>query len=124
MNVFKPILNLVNTVVDKVVKDKDQAERLKSELAIAVINQMDNELKAAKDVIVAEAQGESWLQRNWRPLTMLSFVTLIAAHWLGFTAPNLSEPQILALMDIVQVGIGGYVVGRSVEKVMKEYGKK
>lgn len=124
MNVFKPILNLVNTVVDKVVKDKDQAERLKSELAIAVINQMDNELKAAKDVIVAEAQGESWLQRNWRPLTMLSFVTLIAAHWLGFTAPNLSEPQILALMDIVQVGIGGYVVGRSAEKVMKEYGKK
>ena len=124
MNVFKPILNLVNTVVDKVVKDQDQAERLKSELAIAVINQMDNELKAAKDVIVAEAQGESWLQRNWRPLTMLSFVTLIAAHWLGFTAPNLSEPQILALMDIVQVGIGGYVVGRSVEKVMKEYGKK
>jgi len=124
VNVFKPILNLVNTVVDKVVKDKDQAERLKSELAIAVINQMDNELKAAKDVIVAEAQGESWLQRNWRPLTMLSFVTLIAAHWLGFTAPNLSEPQILALMDIVQVGIGGYVVGRSAEKVMKEYGKK
>lgn len=124
MNVFKPILNLVNTVVDKVVKDQDQAERLKSELAIAVINQMDNELKAAKDVIVAEAQGESWLQRNWRPLTMLSFVTLIAAHWLGFTAPNLSEPQILALMDIVQVGIGGYVVGRSAEKVMKEYGKK
>lgn len=124
MNVFKPILNLANTVIDKVVKDQDQAERLKSELAIAVINQMDNELKAAKDVIVAEAQGESWLQRNWRPLTMLSFVTLIAAHWLGFTAPNLSEPQILALMDIVQVGIGGYVVGRSAEKVMKEYGKK
>jgi len=124
VNVFKPILNLANTVIDKVVKDQDQAERLKSELAIAVINQMDNELKAAKDVIVAEAQGESWLQRNWRPLTMLSFVTLIAAHWLGFTAPNLSEPQILALMDIVQVGIGGYVVGRSAEKVMKEYGKK
>lgn len=121
MNIFKPILNLADTVIDKVIADKDLAQQLKSQMAIAVINQMDNELKVAKDVIVAEAQGDSWLQRNWRPVTMLTFVGLIVAHWLGLTAPNLSEEQVLSLMSIVQVGIGGYVVGRSAEKVMKEY---
>ena len=52
---------------------------------------------------------------------MLTFVGLIVAHWLGFTAENLSEGQVLALLGIVKVGLGGYVVGRSVEKGIKTW---
>ncbi|WP_444904990.1 3TM-type holin [Microbulbifer sp. CnH-101-E] len=74
------------------------------------------ELRAATQVITAEAGGESWLQRNWRPVTMLTFVGLTVFHWLGWAAPNLSENQTLALLEIVKIGLGGYVVGRSVEK--------
>ncbi|WP_444917636.1 3TM-type holin [Microbulbifer sp. JMSA003] len=79
------------------------------------------ELKAATQVITAEASGESWLQRNWRPVTMLTFVGLIVAHWVGWTAENLSEDQTLALLEIVKIGLGGYVVGRSAEKAMKAW---
>jgi hypothetical protein len=81
----------------------------------------NDELKGAVQIITAEAQGDSWLQRNWRPLTMLVMVGCVAAHWLGFTPKGLTPDEVTGLLDIVQVGLGGYVVGRSVEKTMKAY---
>jgi hypothetical protein len=48
---------------------------------------------------------------------MLVFVALIVARWFGFAAPNLSEAEYLKLWSIVEFGLGGYVVGRSVEKI-------
>jgi len=81
-------------------------------------------VKAQQSIIVAEAQGGSWLQRNWRPITMLTFVALIVLHWLGFSATNLTEPERLAVMEIVKIGLGGYVVGRSAEKCTKYYSER
>ena len=66
----------------------------------------------------AEAQGTSWLQRTWRPITMLVFVALIVTRWLGWCAPNLGEAEALKLRDLVQLGLGGYVIGRSAEKLL------
>ena len=39
-------------------------------------------------------------------------------RWLGWCAPNLGEAEALKLWDIVQLGLGGYVIGRSAEKVL------
>lgn len=61
--------------------------------------------------------GTGWLARSWRPITMLTFVALIAARWLGYARPDLSEAEVLALWSVVQYAMTGYVVGRSVEKV-------
>jgi hypothetical protein len=120
---IKPITDVVNNVVDKIAPDAGMAEKLKFEITAALINADDKALEQQAAVIIAEAQGESWLQRSWRPIAMLTFVGLIVAHWLGYTAPNLPPEQVIALLDIVKVGLGGYVLGRSAEKVMKEYKK-
>lgn len=69
-------------------------------------------------VVQAEVQGESWLQRNWRPLLMLWFATLIGAHWFGFTAENLDQSTIELVLTIIQYGMTGYIVGRTAEKVV------
>jgi hypothetical protein len=82
------------------------------------------ELQGAVSIITAEANGESWLQRNWRPLLMIWFAALVGAHWLGFTPPNLPESVVNNLLDIVQVGVGGYVLGRSGEKMVRAYRDK
>jgi len=103
--------------IDKAVPDRDEARRLKAELHQRLLTLSSEELQAARDIIVAEASGHSWLQRNWRPSLMLWFAGLVGAHWLGWTAPNLSDPVVIKLLGIVQVGIGGYVVGRSAEKI-------
>lgn len=110
------ISNLLGKVIDKALPDKTEANRLKAQVDSQLISMNLEELKAATQVITAEAGGESWLQRNWRPLTMLTFVGLIVLHWLGWTAPNLNQEQTLALLEIVKIGLGGYVVGRSAEK--------
>jgi hypothetical protein len=74
--------------------------------------------EAQSRVIVAEAKSESWLARSWRPLTMLSFVVCILyAHLLApmFSLPSSSLP--VDLWEVIKVGVGGYVIGRSAEKV-------
>ncbi|GAB2875805.1 3TM-type holin [Microbulbifer echini] len=115
------ISNLLGKVIDKAFPDKTEANRLKAQVSAQLIAMDLEELKAATQIITSEASGESWLQRNWRPVTMLTFVGLIVFHWLGWTAPNLSENQTLALLEIVKIGLGGYVVGRSAEKAMKAW---
>jgi hypothetical protein len=119
MNPIGAISDLVGKVIDKAFPDKDEANRIKAGIDAQLINMDLEQLKAATSIITAEAGGESWLQRNWRPVTMLTFVALVVAHWLGWTAPNLSEEQVLKLLNIVQVGLGGYVVSRGVEKTAK-----
>lgn len=110
-------------VIDKAVPDRDLAEKLKHEIQSDLINNRAKELESAASIIIAEAQGGSWLQNSWRPITMLTFTALVVMHWLGFTAENLPEEQVIALLEIVKVGLAGYVLGRSGEKIMKEYKK-
>ena len=119
----KPVSDVINNIVDKVAPDADMAEKLKFEITKELISADNISLQTQANVIMAEANGDSWLQRNWRPMTMVTFTGLVVLHWLGFTPENLSETQVLALLDIVKVGLGGYVVGRSIEKTMKEYKK-
>lgn len=115
------IANLIGKAIDRAVPDKDQAAALKAKIHSEILVLAQSELEGAVKIITAEAQGESWLQRNWRPLLMLWFAGLVGAHWLGFTPPNLPETVVNSLLDIVQVGVGGYVVGRSAEKVVKSW---
>ena len=107
-------------IVDNVVEDKDEAYRLKFEIQRQLIENKSNELESAAKIVLAEAQG-SWLQRNWRPLLMVTFAGLVVAHWFGFTAPDIPESVQISLLNIVMVGVGGYVVGRSGEKIADKF---
>ena len=90
---------------------------LENQLQLAMMQNGAALDQAAASIVSDEAKGESWLQRNWRPLTMMTFVGLVVAKWLGFTAPGVSEAIELELMTLIQIGLGGYVGGRTVEKV-------
>jgi hypothetical protein len=107
-------------ILDDVVEDKDEANRLKFEIQRKLVEQKSEEITSAAKIVLAEAQG-SWLQRNWRPLLMVTFSGLIMAHWFGFTAPDIPESVQNSLLDIVMVGVGGYVVGRSGEKMVEKF---
>ena len=75
------------------------------------------ELEAQARIVLPKAQG-SWLQRNWRPLLVVTFAGLVVAHWFGLRASNISESVQNSRLNIVMVGVGGYVAGRSAEKVV------
>jgi hypothetical protein len=115
--VLGPILGQVAKSVFPNAEDELKRLEIQARMNEALIaNQAQIEAAAAK-VIEAEAAGESWLQRNWRPLTMMVFVALIVAKWSGWTAPGVSEALELRLLGLIEIGLGGYVIGRSVEKV-------
>ena len=89
-NLIGTIWGKVLDIVDDVVEDKDETNRLKFQIQKQLIENKSNEQEAAAKIVLAEAQG-SWLQRNWRPLLMVTFAGLVVAHWFGFTAPNIPE---------------------------------
>jgi hypothetical protein len=118
-----PLLaGVLDKVLPRVVTDKDQVNAIKAEVTTLLIAQEGELRKAAADIVKTEALGHSWLQRNWRPLLMLVIVAIIANNYL--VAPYaqamfgvgiaLDLPE--RLWDLMTVGVGGYVVGRTAER--------
>ena len=105
------VLDVGGKLLDKFFPDADAEMKGKMQQFMAVFT-------AQAQIVQAEAASQNWLASSWRPLTMLTFVVLIVCRWFGWAAPNLSEAEYIKLWDIVQLGLGGYVIGRSVEKVV------
>jgi len=114
MSIAPKLFEFIKETLSNYIKDKSELEKASQDLTLTI-------LKSKRDIIVAEAQSESWLTRNWRPLTMLTFVALIVADWLGYSAPNLPIEMKQELYSIVKLGIGGYIGARSIEKIVKHY---
>lgn len=111
-------LNIGGQLIDRLWPDPEKRDQAK--LALMEMAQKGElaELTGRAEIVKAEAASEHWLAANWRPILMLTFGGLIVARWFGFAAPNLSEAEYLKLWSIVELGIGGYVIGRSVEKIV------
>lgn len=111
------LMGWVFGLIDKSVEDKDKALEIKSNIQKQILEGDQAELQGAVSIITAEAAGESWLQRNWRPLTMIWFSVLLGLYWFGIMPPNLTQETLERLFSLLQLGIGGYIGGRSLEKI-------
>ena len=98
----------------------DPAQRDQAKLARLELAQKGElaEFTGRAEIVKTEAASNHWLAANWRPILMLTFGGLIVARWFGWAAPALSEAEYLKLWSIVEFGLGGYVVGRSAEKIV------
>lgn len=114
--IFKPVTDLVEHLT---ISGDDKAK-----LQMAVVNgqiaaaqsTMDYErqlLDGQQKVIAAEAASSNWLASSWRPITMLTFLALVVCDSFGW----LHSPLAPQAWTLLQVGIGGYTIGRSVEKI-------
>lgn len=118
--VFKPLSDLV----DNVHTSEEERQALNNQLA-AIQNNISmkmleleaQKLKAQSDIITAEANGQSFLQRNWRPITMLTFLILVVFDSFGW----LANPLATEAWTLLQIGLGGYVIGRTAEKIAPKF---
>ena len=109
--------------------DIDGANKLKAELTSQAMSADAERYKAQGKVITAEAKG-SWLQRSWRPgmMAMFGFIILnnfILVPWavaFGFTIPHLDIPP--QMWSLITVGMGGYIIGHSGEKIVEKWSNK
>ena len=124
------ILGFLTPLVDRFFDNKDQADKFKAEISAALLQNEAELRKAQRDIIIAEAQGQSWLQRNWRPILMLSIVVIVVNNYVLFPYARLFGIQAVSLdlppelFNLMTVGVGGYVLGRSGEKMMTTYKDK
>jgi len=74
----------------------------------------ERELIEAKGKIIhAEASSKHWLTANWRPITMLTFLALAVGDSMGW----LSSPLRDEAWMLLQIGLSGYLISRSGEKI-------
>jgi hypothetical protein len=116
----------IGKVIDKI-PDADERKRMElslQELIAAVQSKiLDQEmelLKSKTELLQTEMQG-SKLQRNWRPIMMLAFGFIVCYNY--WFAPTFGTPTAVlpdTFWNLLQISIGGYVIGRSGEKIVPE----
>tara|TARA_B100001248_G_scaffold239629_1_gene205045 strand:+ start:25794 stop:26177 length:384 start_codon:yes stop_codon:yes gene_type:complete len=123
---FLPFLDVGMKIIDKLFPDPTEKAKAKALLLEKQQAGELQEIEASMKVIVAEASG-SYLQRNWRPITMLVFVIIIANNYILYPYLSLfwNDAPVLTLApemwDVLKIGIGGYIAGRSVEKSISSW---
>lgn len=115
-SVMGPVTKLVDelhTSEEERLAIKSKLFELQTNITTKTLDYESRLVEAQSKVITAEAQGASWMQRNWRPITMLVFLGLVVADTFGLTQFRLASEA----WTLLQIGLGGYVVGRSAEKI-------
>jgi hypothetical protein len=120
--IFKPAAELVDDLHTSTEEKLDAKARLLDVQAAAMQQAFEYErnlIDAQSKIVNSEAQSEHWIVAAWRPIVMLTFAALVVARFLGYAAEGMTESDYENLWTLLQIGLGGYVVGRSAEKIAK-----
>lgn len=113
LETVKNVVSAVGGVIDRLTLPAREKKQLETDLLRIFIEWEKRVTEARAAVLTEEARG-TWLQRSWRPLVMLTFALIVLAG--TFTSlPMLADTS--RFWDLLEIGLGGYVVGRSGEKI-------
>ena len=111
--------NILQKINNELVKQSQQHDE---QMAKEITKRIDMQ----KSVIIAELNGESWMQRNWRAMTMLTFTFIIANFYIiqPFASAIFSvelgakklEPE---MWELLKIGMGGYIVALGGKKMLE-----
>ncbi len=113
MEAVKNVVSAVGEVIDRLTLPAREKRQLESDLLQVLAEWEQTRIAAQSAVLVEEARG-SWLQRSWRPLVMLVFAVIVLVGTFT-TLPILDDTS--RFWDLLEIGLGGYVVGRGSEKI-------
>ena len=119
-----PLAKILFNTIEKAVPDKDLAAKLKAELQTQLLQSHTQELTAAAKIIEAEAKA-GWFASSWRPLLMYVLIFILVWNYvIGpvikiFTGAIISFELPGDVWTLLNVGLGGYVIGRSAESVAR-----
>lgn len=115
--IFKPAVDLIDelhtSTEEKLIQKAQTLDTYAKALEAGLEYEQEN-LKTRAAIVEAEAKSEHWLTSTWRPITMLTFVALVVADQTGTLHFRLAGEA----WTLLQLGLGGYVIGRSAEKAV------
>ncbi len=118
-------------ILDAFVADLELRRKLKAELEGSLLTHLGASLELQQGIVLAEVKSEHWLTRSWRPMLMVvlmgflilvGFALPLADLIFGYAVPFNPRWQSLpeGFWDFLSIGVGGYVGGRSLEKISGE----
>jgi hypothetical protein len=114
-DIFKPAVELVDELhtseEEKLVQKANTLNTYVDAIEAGLAFEQES-LKARARIVEAEAKSEHWLTSTWRPIVALGLFGMVLADSFGLLANPLAPEAWLLL----QLCLGGYVVGRSAEK--------
>ena len=124
LSAVAPLAKILFNTIEKSVPDKDLQAKLKADLQTQLLQSSTEELKAAASIVEAEAKA-GWFTASWRPLLMYVLIFILIWNYiLGpivkfFFAAAITIDLPGDVWTLLQIGLGGYVVGRSGESIAK-----
>ena len=127
LSTIAPLAKMLFSTVDKAIPDKDLAEKLKAQLNTELLKSSTEQLKAAASIVEAKA---GWFSASWRPLLMYVLIFILVWNYIIGPVIKLMIGTVITfelpgdVWTLLQIGLGGYVVGRSGESIARSLANK
>ena len=124
-----PLAKILFNTIEKAIPDKDLQAKLKADLQTQLLQSHTQELQAAAKIVEAEAKA-GWFASSWRPLLMYVLIFILVWNYVigpvikVFTGAIISFELPGDVWSLLQIGMGGYVLGRSAESVARTMANK
>ena len=113
MGVLQNVIRESGDIVNRLSVSSKEKQQIQEEIQ-SLVYRYKSELVREQSAAVGEEARGNWLQRSWRPIVMLAFALVILSG-MFMESTLLSDSS--RLWDLLEIGLGGYVIGRSGEKV-------
>ena len=129
LNAVAPLAKILFSTIEKSVTDKDLQAKLKSDLQTQLLQSNTQELQAAAKIIEAEAKA-GWFASSWRPLLMYVLIFVLVFNYIFAPIIKMITGAVIGfelpgdVWTLLQIGLGGYVVGRSGESIARTLANK
>ena len=132
VSLLGPLLSLIEgpvfSIIDKLIPDPALKTKLKAEIEAKTIAHQDEITKAQRDILINEFSHGSLMTRSWRPVLMYMIILFLLVYGLILPVVDLflAQPVVFSprwqeipdgLWNLLGLGVGGYVGGRSLEKI-------
>jgi len=118
---------IVGDLFKRLIPDGDKKLDVEREIKLALLEHTDSLESLRGQIVLEEAKSSNWLTASWRPLLMMVIIAIVALNYLIFPVANMFMGTAYAidlpveLWNLLQIGVGGYIVGRSGEKMVDKW---
>lgn len=111
MKLLSGLVGDIGGIINSLSISSTEKKELETKMTQVVYSYAGELTQQQAEIVMKETQG-NWLQRSWRPLVMLAFAGVVL---LGTVVdiPYLENDS--KFWNLIEIGLGGFVVGRSIE---------
>ena len=120
MRTVTNLVSAVGDIVNRLTLPGREKKQLETDILRLLIADEEKTISERAAAMREEARG-NWLQRSWRPIVMLVFTVIVLAGTF-LNLPILSDTS--RFWDLLEIGLGGYIIGRGGEQLVSSLFKR